>query len=144
MQRGDGKVGTGSTTHLRMRHFTFSGLGESAILPAGERPEIVNIKFSSAGSKPVPPEWPDKGSHHFLRNKIHLSCELRPTREAELSTKPPPQAAHTGFWSKSQDTTWGSGKFSLFLKWGTQLLYSSFKVPPRKVSDLNAQISTET
>lgn len=70
---GDGRLGAGSTTHLRMCHFTFSGLGNSALLAAGERPETVNIKFFFVGSKPVPPEWPDKGSHHFLRDKIHLS-----------------------------------------------------------------------
>lgn len=38
-----------------------------------DRPDTVNIKFSFAGRKPVSPEWPDKGSCHFLSDKISLS-----------------------------------------------------------------------
>lgn len=67
-------MGAGSNTHFRVCHFTFFGLGKSApLLQVRDRPEIVNIKFSFVGIKPVPPEWSDKGSHHFLRDKIHLS-----------------------------------------------------------------------
>lgn len=47
---GDGRLGAGSTTHLRMCHFTFSGLGNSALLAAGERPETVNINSSLLGA----------------------------------------------------------------------------------------------
>lgn len=51
---------------------SFSLANEPSLLQVRDRPEIVNIKFSFAGSH-VPLEWLDKGSCHFLRDKIHPS-----------------------------------------------------------------------
>lgn len=105
-------------------------------LQVPDRPEIVNIKFSFAGSKPVPPEWPDKASRHFPRDKIHLSRELRPAGEAAPST-------HTGFCPKSLDTTWAVESLVSSSNGGIQQLYSWLNVPGEKVSDLTANVNNE-
>lgn len=105
-------------TYFRMCYFTLLLLGKSTLLlQVKDRPEIVNTKLSSAGTGSVPSEWPVKGSRHFLRDKTHLSPMSPTARQG-----PPPGQGPGLLVPVTEHYTWGSGKFSLFFKWGIQLL----------------------
>lgn len=70
---------------------SFCLANQSSLVQVRGRPEIVNSKFSSAGSEPVQPEWPDNGSCHFLRDKIQDPPFLRaqPLQQVHPPPHPP-------------------------------------------------------
>lgn len=93
-----GQVAT-HTSECVIIPLSFCLANQPSLLQVRDRPEIVNIKFSFAGSEPVQPDWPDKGSRHFLRDKIHLSWELSTTSKAGPSTKPLAWASGPSHWT---------------------------------------------